>query len=142
MKTRFVKTVVPQGAVHTNPSAEERGGGIERQVVRNPEHIALVGDHEVGVAAIGGGSVMVPGTVGEYHLGAEMLLTLGTAFAGMASSDQASHTDFVTDFELLDTASHPRYYTDYLMPACKSFVIRGCNWLMLSNKITSPARAC
>src|SRR3954464_14398044 len=107
---------VAQRRVGRDARAEERGGDVEFQPLRDVENEVLVDDHVVGVAAVGDHAIAVDRTVGLRHLPEAVLLVAGQAVLALAARvDHATHTDAVA---LCETHHLRAHLGDDAGPSC------------------------
>ena len=87
---------VAQRRIRRDAGAQQRCGGVERDAVRDAEHVVLVGDDLGAVAAVCVGAVVVAAVVGgDVALQAELLFAGEAVLAFAAGVDEASDPDAV-----------------------------------------------
>ena len=95
-----------QRGVGGDAGAQQRGGLVEGDLVRDPQHEALVDDDLLRVAALGDGAVDVLRVVGaDVALEAVLLLVGEALLAGPAGVHEAAHTHAVADLPVGDVAA-------------------------------------
>ena len=75
---------VRERRVKRDPRAEQRRAGVQRQILRQAQHVVFVDYDVLRIAAHGGHAVMIPSVIGQHHARAVLLDALPAMIAGAA----------------------------------------------------------
>ncbi|MCY1237720.1 hypothetical protein D9M72_504290 [compost metagenome] len=107
---------VAQRRIKRDAGAKQRCCGVERQVLRDRQHIAFLDDDTVGIAALGRRlTVGFHAVIGHDQTGHVMFQIHIARGAGGAGIDEAADAGAVTDFELGDLGANRRHDADDLV---------------------------
>ena len=103
---------VLQRRVQRNARAQQRCGGIQRQVRRYAQHVILVDDDVIGVATIGRRAVFFAAVVGRVHADEAVVVVARDALRALAAAiDKAANANLVAHLVLRHAAAHRRHDT-------------------------------